>query len=471
MKLKKLIKDLNIEVKGSKEVDIVGISSHSQFVTPGCLFIAKKGKQFDGTQYIPAAIQSGASAILTDVFNPFLSKVVQLITSDIEKVESIIAQRYYSIDTKKFHYIGITGTNGKTTSAYLIYHFLKNFGLMGTIETIFGHQRVQSQLTTGDMVTNYKACKEMYDQGLDGVVMEVTSHALDQNRLGGICYDQAIFTNISHDHLDYHETMDKYFNAKCKLISISKEHIYNIDDPWFCKLNSGATFGIKNAAELQALNIHYSLSGTSFDLKYDQKTYHMQTSLVGEHNVYNILAATLTCLRRGSKISTLQSRLKTFKGVKGRLERIKNSRGLYIFIDFAHTPTALESVLKTLSMIKTSRVITVFGCGGDRDQEKRPLMGAIAQKYSDQIIVTSDNPRSEDPQIICSSIVQGLAANYKVIVDRAKAIEYALDIANASDIVLIAGKGHESTQIINGRRMPFSDHNVVLDVLDKQCVK
>ncbi|QVL57427.1 MAG: UDP-N-acetylmuramoyl-L-alanyl-D-glutamate--2,6-diaminopimelate ligase [Simkaniaceae bacterium] len=460
MKLKKLLKDLDVEVKGSREIEVTGISSHSQFIAPGSLFIAKKGKTFDGSEFIPKAIETGAVAVLTDFFNPFLQGIVQIITPNVNKLEALLAKRYYETERHPLYLVGITGTNGKTTTAYLIHHLLANFGLMGTIETIIGKQRFNAQLTTADVVTNHKTLREMTDQGLKGVVMEVTSHALDQNRVGEIQFDMGIFTNLSQDHLDYHGTMDEYFKAKLKLFENCKEKIYNIDDPRAKAMQGGVTFGIHSTADLQAKNIHFSLEGTTFDLQYNGKTTPIKTSLIGEYNVYNVLAALAVGLKKGERLSILQKRLTTFPGVPGRLERIENSKGFHLFVDFAHTPEALSKVLETLHALKTGRIITIFGCGGERDQDKRPKMGAAAEKYSDQLIITSDNPRSEEPEVICREIAAGLSKEAIIEVDRKAAIERGIFMAKENDLVLIAGRGHEPFQKIKGRLLPFDDRDV-----------
>lgn len=464
MKLKKLVKDLDVEVKGSKEVEVTGISSHSQFITPGSLFIAKKGKTFDGSEFISKAIETGAVAVLTDIYNPFLQGIVQIVTSDVNKLEALLAKRYYETEKNSLYLIGITGTNGKTTTAYIIQHLLPHFGLMGTIETIMGKQRFQAQLTTADVVTNHKTLREMADQGLKGAVMEVTSHALDQNRVGEIQFDLAIFTNLSQDHLDYHGTMDEYFKTKLKLFEKAHAKIYNLDDPRAKEFHEGMTFGIRTPADLQAKNIQFSLEGTTFDLHMNGKVFPMRSPLIGEYNVYNVLAALAAGLKKGERLSTLQKRLETFPGVPGRLERIENPKGIHLFVDFAHTPEALSSILQTLHAFKKGRIITIFGCGGERDRDKRPKMGRIAERYSDQLIVTSDNPRSEDPEMICKEVAAGLSREPIIEVDRRSAIERGIFMAKKNDIVLIAGRGHEPFQKIKGRLLPFDDREVAREI-------
>ena len=355
MKLKTLFKGLDVTIKGNREVKITGISSHSQLIAPGNLFIAKKGKTVDGSAFIPKVIEIGAVAVFTDLYNPFLKEIVQVVSPHVNRLEPLLAKRYYRIEKTPLYLIGITGTNGKTTTSYLIHHFLSNFGLMGTIETIIGNHHFQRHLTTADVVTNHRTLREMADAGLKGAIMEVSSHALDQNRLEDIHFDLGIFTNLSQDHLDYHGTMDSYFKAKLKLFEKTDQHIYNSDDSRGKMIQGGMTFGIDKVADLQAKNIRISLLGTTFDLHYKGSVLRMKTSLIGKYNVYNILAALGAALQRGTNLATLQKHLATFAGVPGRLERIENPQGIHLFVDFAHTPVALANVLHTLSLIKTGK--------------------------------------------------------------------------------------------------------------------
>ena len=472
MKLKKLLKDLDVDVKGSREIEVTGISSHSQFISPGSLFIAKRGRTFDGTEFIPKAIETGAVAVLTDFYNPFLQGIVQVVTPNVAKIEALVAKRYYGTENNPLFLIGITGTNGKTTTAYLIHHLLPKCGLMGTIETIIGKQRFPSQLSTADVVTNHKVLKEMAEEGLNAAVMEATSHALDQNRVEGVRFDVGVFTNFSQDHLDYHKSMDDYLNAKLKLFDQSKLAIYNRDDPAAEKFKEGMTYAIDALADLKAENISTSLEGTTFDLLYKNRVIKVSSPLIGRYNVYNVLAAFTVLLSRGESLALMNKKLTMFSGVPGRLERIENPQGIHLFVDFAHTPEALLKVLETLESVKRGKIITIFGCGGERDKGKRFLMAEAAEKYSDQVIVTSDNPRGEDPLEICNEIAKGLKREAFIEVDRRSAIERGILMAEENDTVLIAGRGHEPFQKIGGRRIPFDDREVAYDIshltLDKK---
>ena len=472
MKLKRLLKDLDVDVKGSREIEVTGLSSHSQFISPGSLFIAKRGGTFDGTEFIPKAIETGAVAVLTDFYNPFLHGIVQIVTPNVAKIEALLAKRYYGTENTPLFLIGITGTNGKTTTAYLIHHLLPKCGLMGTIETIIGKQRFPAQLTTADVVTNHKILKEMAEEGLNAAVMETTSHALDQNRVEEVRFDVGVFTNFSQDHLDYHKSMDAYLKAKLKLFDQSKLAIYNRDDLAVEKFDKGMTYAIDADADLKAENISVSLEGTTFDLLYKNRVVKVSSPLIGQYNVYNVLAAFAVLLSKGESLASMKKKLMTFPGIPGRLERIENPQGIHLFVDFAHTPEALLKVLETLESVKRGKIITIFGCGGERDQGKRLLMAEAAEKYSDQVIVTSDNPRGEDPLEICNDIAKGLKQEAIIEVDRRSAIERGIFMAKENDTVLIAGRGHEPFQKIGGRRIPFDDRQVAYDIshltLDKK---
>jgi len=477
--VKKLFQGLDVEIKGNKDTEVTGVCAHSKFVAPGNLFIAKKGASFDATEFIPDAAAAGALAILTDLYNPFLEGPVQIIHADPKSLESEIAKRFFRHPSEELFLIGITGTNGKTTTAYLIHHLLNTrevlCGLMGTIETLIGVHRIPAVLTTADIVTNQKFFREMRDQKAENAVMEVTSHALDQGRTSGIDFDLGIFTNLSQDHLDYHGSMKNYLRAKAKLFQLidspEKKAVLNADDPASCQVygNSRAqviTYGIDHAADFQAKKIESSLEGTRFILAYEGREIRMKTSLIGRFNVLNVLAAIATCYYRGMTLEQIQRKLVSFPGIPGRLERISNLQGVHLFVDFAHTDQALENVLSVLNELKQKKIITIFGCGGERDQTKRPKMAEAAEKFSDQLIITSDNPRMEDPLAICHEVATGVKQREKVHieVDRKKAIEKGIALAEKEDIILIAGRGHEPFQKIAGRLIPFDDREVAREI-------
>lgn len=477
IKLKKLFSGLDVQIYGNKDLEISGISGHSKRVSFGQLFVAKGGLSSHGADFIEEAIIGGATAILCDLYNPFLKKVTQVICSSPASIEALLAKRFYDQEAKSLKVIGITGTNGKTTTAYLLRALLgeKKTGLIGTIEYVIGSKSYPATLTTPDVITNHKLLAQMKKAHLSYAVMEVTSHALTQGRVDQIDFEAAVFTNISQDHLDYHKTMENYIQAKSLLfqkLSSNKVAIINADDPNSETLTQKCrakikTYGLFKEATYRAQNIIYTPKGTSFDLLYQKKKTSLKTPLIGQFNVYNTLAALAVALEQGYSLSSLAKVLKNLKAPHGRLEPITHSLGFQVFVDFAHTPDALENTLSTLEQIPHKRILTVFGCGGDRDQEKRALMGRVASLKSDLVFITSDNPRSEDPDQICRSILKGCLYPEKtfVLVDRREAIEKALTLATQEDLVLIAGRGHELYQILGRSRLPFSDVEVVKEIL------
>ncbi len=484
VKLKKLLKNIPVQsIKGSKDIEISGLCSNSKLVAPGNLFIAKKGLTHDGARFIPDAIAAGAAAILTDLYDPFISNVVQIIHPDVASIEAAIAKEFFGHPSSKLFLIGITGTNGKTTTSYLIRHLLERnrepCGLIGTIEWIVGQHVFPSGLTTPDVLQNYKLFHDMVAAGCKNCVMEVSSHALDQERIRSIEFDVAVFTNLTQDHLDYHKTMEEYAKAKTKLFSqlnpqgekpFAKWAIVNADsDSWMqmiseCSANV-LTYGIKKPSDLRADQIQLSASGLKFQVSYRGETLPFSSSLIGRFNVYNLLAAMGVGLARGFSLKKILEALRTFTAVPGRLERVPNDKGMNIFVDYAHTDDALFNVLNTLNELKKGRLITVFGCGGNRDASKRPKMGAVVEALSDLSIITSDNPRHEDPEEIIRQILAGLKhpGQAQVIVDREEAIRKAVHIASPNDIVLIAGKGHENYQIFSHQTIAFDDRTVALE--------
>lgn len=481
VKLKKLLKNISVQaIRGSKEVEITGLSSNSKLVTPGDLFIAKKGLTHDGARFIPDAVAAGAVAILTDLYDPFFSHIVQIIDPDVNGIEAKIAKAFYADASDHLFLVGITGTSGKTTTSYLVRHVFEGLkeacGLIGGVEWMFGEHVFPSSITTPDLLVNYKLFHEMILAGCKACAMEVSSHALEQGRVREIEFDVAVFTNLSHEHLDYHQTMQNYAHAKTQLFSslkkpeeavkkqFSKTSLINNDSPYAQEMIQASsapifTYGIENKADLSASHIHLSHQGIQCQFLYQGKSYPLISSLIGRFNVYNLLAAAGVALIRGFDLEEILPVLATFSTVCGRLERVSNTKGLHIFVDHAHKLDALSNVLHTLKEICKGRIITVFGCGGNRDTGKRPLMGSVAESLSDIPIVTSDNPRNEEPEEIIRQILVGFQDKKKavVIVDRKEAIERAVQLAQAEDIILIAGKGHETTQIFSHQTIDFDD--------------
>lgn len=486
MKIKKLVRDFqDLQVKGSKEVEITGICANSQFVAPGNLFVARRGRTHDASRFIPDVIAAGAAAILTDMYDPSLKNIVQLIHPDILATEGLLAARYYQDPSHNLLTIGVTGTNGKTTTTTLIKHLLDTSGmlcgLIGTIEYIIGPHRHRASHTTPDVCSNHKMLAEMLREGCKAAALEVTSHALDQGRTAHIDFDIAVFTNLTVDHLDYHLNMESYAEAKQRLFNSLKKTsaaIINTDDPWArrmveCSPARVITYGLKSGADLSPKQLCLSPEGSHFMLPYEGQEVHFRLPLAGRFNVSNALAAIASAIAAGIPLTTIAASVATFEPVLGRLEPVPNNLGIRIFVDFAHTDDALDNTLCCLQELKRGRLFTVFGCGGDRDRTKRPKMAKASEKWSDLTIVTSDNPRSENPDTICAEIAQGFSQSSKYVIetDRRAAIAKAIQLARQGDIILIAGKGHESQQIFAHHTINFSDRAVAQDLCEQIAYK
>ncbi|MBA2368826.1 MAG: UDP-N-acetylmuramoyl-L-alanyl-D-glutamate--2,6-diaminopimelate ligase [Candidatus Protochlamydia sp.] len=487
MKIKQLFKAINeCQIIGSKESIVTGISANSKAIGPGHLFMAIRGKTFDGSHFVPDAIRAGASAILTDLYDPSLKNVIQIIHPNVADIEALVAAEFYGHPSNDLLMVGITGTNGKTTSSFIIKHLLDNFfgpcGLIGTIEYIVGRQHYEASRTTPDAVTNQKLLREMCRAGSKSAVMETTSHALDQGRVGQIDFDTAIFTNLTLDHLDYHSTIEQYAKAKKSLFEnlgnlkktkkLAKWALINQDSSWADYMKEGCqanclTYGIDNPADLQAHSIRLMQNGSYAKVSYDGKTQEFFWPFTGRFNVYNCLAALGVIVTRGVGLSEAAEKMSSLPPVRGRMQRIPNQLELEIYVDFAHSDDALASVLSCLSELRKGRLIVVFGCGGDRDKAKRPKMAQACERFADFAIVTTDNPRSEDPELICQEIVKGFTnkALYCVELDRREAIKKAIEIGKKGDTILIAGKGHEPYQVFAHQTLEFDDAKVAAEIV------
>lgn len=497
MKLKKLIKDLPfLKVKGNKDVEITGVCSHSKMVAPGNLFVARKGASFDGGKFIPDAVACGAQAVVTDIYDPFLKDVTQVIHPNPSELVGALSSAYYQNPSKDLFVVGITGTNGKTTLSYLIRDFLIRFGmecgLLGTVEYITGKQSYIASLTTPDEISSQRYLREMVLQSCQACVMEVSSHALDQKRVSSVEFDCAIFTNLSHDHLDYHADMEEYFESKLKLFQqvgmTNKSHIpqssfacVNIDDKYGKRIPElikvpVLTYGIESQAQISASDITLSPRGSSFILHTPNNSYQVTTPLVGRFNIYNLLAFFTFVYGLGVDMSVALETATNFRATRGRLERVEAKDTCPAYVDYAHTPEALSSILTTLKEFCHGKLICVFGCGGDRDAKKRPIMGKVAADLADFVIVTSDNPRKEEPQNIIDEILSGIPKDKmeKVcfLVDRREAIQRALsEVSSPDDIILLAGKGHENYQLFAHQTLDFDDRLVFLEEANKRACK
>ena len=471
MKLRQLLKDLpNISVRGSKEIEITGITAHSQSVAPGNLFIAKKG----GARFIPQAITSGAVAILTDIYDPFLRDSVQVIHPEVQQLEPVLGRRFFRRPSKELFLIGITGTNGKTTTTYLIEHIFRmegiDSGLIGSIERRIRDKVLPAPLNTPALLTTQKLLREMVECGLKVASMEVSSHGLEQKRVEGLDFDVAVFTNLTQDHLDYHGTMQAYAEVKAilftQLASENKWAVVNADDPASSHMLASCTaraitYGIESGS-LRARSVQLTPDGIRFTVTFKNQAADLSCPLIGRFNIYNCLAAIGVALAYGIELQRCCEALSSFSRVPGRMERVPNEKGIYVFVDYSHTEDSLKNALLTLQELRKGRLITVFGCGGDRDRDKRPKMGRTAEELSDLVVITSDNPRSEDPQAILQDILKGLKHPEKAYpeVRRKEAIHYAMSQAQKGDIVLIAGKGHETYQIFAKETISFDDRIV-----------
>lgn len=457
------------------DINISGVCSDLCDVAPGYAFVCIRGVQVDGHTKAKEAAKLGAVLIIAEEKTE--APVSHILVKDTRKALALIWSNLYFNPSKALKLIGITGTNGKTTTAYLIYRVLSlltcRTGLIGTVETIAGDKNYSSSYTTPAPSQLHSLFAKMKEAGLSHVVMEVSSHALSQERVAGLFFETAVFTNLTQDHLDYHGTMENYLNEKLKLFCNAKCGIINKDDKsceafFKTPCESFITYGIDNEADFTAYDIAYSTTGTKFTLKSPDGEFKAYIATPGRFSVYNALAAICACRSLGFPTANIVSALGSSKGVKGRMENIQTGRNFSIIIDYAHTPDGLFNVLKTINTIKKGRLVVVFGCGGDRDRDKRPKMGAVASENADYVVVTSDNPRSEIPGAIIKDIVKGMTGYktpYTVIEDRKQAIRYAIENAKANDIILLAGKGHEDYQILGGRTIPFDEREIINDIL------
>lgn len=480
IKFKKLIGDGSVEVRN--------IVYNSREVSEGSLFVAIRGLNVDGHRFIPEAVLSGAVGVVLEddetIGDDYFKErgIVKIVVPDSRKALALISSAFYGFPSRNLKLVGVTGTNGKTTTTHLIKSILESAGLktglIGTINYVIGDEVIPAIQTTPESLDINRFLSEMVNKNISACVMEVSSHALALDRVYGLDFDIGVFTNLTQDHLDFHRTFEAYFQAKKILFDSLKEStyaIYNIDDPYGEKIVADTkakklSYGKSEKADIKAKDIKLSFDGTSLVVQTPiGNSFEINSKLIGEFNVYNILASVAVGYVLGIEPENIKKGIEDLENVKGRFEKIVSPDGYIVVIDYAHTPDALEKCIDTILRLKEQvgggKLITVFGCGGDRDVGKRPMMGKIATERSDITIITSDNPRFEDPQKIILDIVEGVKQNsvYYTFIDRKEAINYALEIARKGDIVLIAGKGHEEYQIIEDKRIPFSDKQVVLE--------
>lgn len=477
------------KIIGDSKINVSNIQHDSRKITQGSLFVCFEGAHVDGHSFIPQAVNAGAVAILTTRSEVEVPEgIVVFVVPDMLKSLAILVPYFYDYPARSMRIIGVTGTNGKTTTTYMIRSILMQagykVGIIGTIQILIGDNSYPIHNTTPNVIDLQHLLVEMLNQKVDYVVMEVSSHALAENRIAGIEFDVGVFTNLTQDHLDFHGSMENYLAAKCKLFDLlsrsgskkTKTAIVNVDDPASEEIIKHShchtiTYGIHNDSDLHAVELTVKASGTKFKIRSEAGTVQFNLHVTGIFNVYNVLAAVGSALAENIRGDIICRALENFKAVPGRFERVYSTAPFTVIVDYAHTPDGVENVIKTARQIVKKRVITVFGCGGDRDRTKRPIMGRLAAELSDVVIATSDNPRTEDPLAILSEIEAGIKEKisdkiYKCIPDRHVAINYAIEIADSGDVVLILGKGHENYQILKDKTIHFDDKEVALEALN-----
>lgn len=483
MKLTNLIKNsLNLKISNTIiDFEVKGITSNSKEAKEGFIFVAIKGVKADGNKFIKEALKNGAQVVIAGQALEAIPGIREELIFRVEnprKAVAELAREFYKHPSSKMKVVGVTGTNGKTTITYLLEALLKECNkspaVLGTINYRFKDKIIPSINTTPGPVQLQSMLSDMLQSGVDYLLMEASSHALDQDRTRGIKFHSAIFTNLTQDHLDYHKNFEEYFQAKAKLfknLDKTSFSIINADDIYGKRLRSltvgeTLTYGIGSSADLKAIDIKFGISKTEFVVTDKNKRLKIKTNLIGMHNVYNILAAVGWALKEGIDSDAIESAMKKFNFVPGRLQKVTPERDFAVFVDYAHTDDALSNVIRSLRQVSNDRIIVVFGCGGERDRTKRPKMGRVVTDLADFAIITNDNPRSEDQLEIIEEIKQGiLKDNFCVITDRKEAIKKSLSMAACGDIVLIAGKGHENYQIIKDKVLEFDDYRIAQECL------
>ncbi len=480
-KLNNILYNVSLKaVAGATDREFNNIQFDSRKVAANDAFVAVKGTQSDGHQFIDTAIAQGATIIVCEQLPDTLSETVTYVeVNNSAEALSIMACNFYDNPSQKLKLVGVTGTNGKTTVATLLYQLFHKLGyktgLLSTIENRIGNTVLKATHTTGDALQLNHNLHDMLKQGCTHCFMEVSSHALDQHRVAGVQYAGAVFTNLTHDHLDYHKTFDAYIKAKKKLFDALPKQAFalvNSDDKRGSIMlqNTSArkrTYSLKSASEFKGKIIANTLHGLEMSIE----NHSIWFKLFGDFNAYNLLSVYATALLLGEQPEEVLTELSNINPVPGRMELVPNQVQVTALVDYAHTPDALRNVLKTIENLRTGneQVITVVGCGGNRDKDKRPLMGAIATEMSNKVVFTSDNPRNEDPELIIDEMKKGVSASHKrkviTLVNRAEAIKTACLLAAPNDIILVAGKGHEDYQEIKGQRNPFDDRKVLSEML------
>ncbi|MDH5715282.1 MAG: UDP-N-acetylmuramoyl-L-alanyl-D-glutamate--2,6-diaminopimelate ligase [Candidatus Aminicenantes bacterium] len=490
MILEELLKGVScLHLAGNLNVSVEGLSYDSRKVGKGHLFVAIRGDNFDGNDFIPQAIERGAVAIVSEQKAiPIGSKLSWAIVDNARRALAIISGNFYNQPSRRLYLIGVTGTNGKTTVTYLVESIFqqggRKIGRLGTIDYRVGERLVEAERTTPEAPDINRYMAEMVENDCQACVMEVSSHSLDMERVYGCDFDVAVFTNLTRDHLDFHLSMERYFSSKRKLFEYLENKkeavaVINLDDPKGKELSRGLkvrsiTYGWQPSADITVDSYQLSLQGLQATITTPEGKLQVSSPLIGRANLSNILAAVGVGMAAGITPSAISQGIARVSPIPGRFEQVNEGQDFTVIVDYAHTDDALRNLLESVREVAKGRVITVFGCGGDRDPSKRPLMGAHAMKLSDIAIVTSDNPRSEDPLQIIREIEVGIESvgvrkgAHLVIPDRKEAIKRAIDEAHPGDMVVIAGKGHERYQIIGNKTIPFDDREVARQLISRK---
>ena len=459
-----------------EDVEVKELRYNSRKVEKGDVFCCVVGTFADGHKYAAQAVEAGAAALVVE--RQLELDVPQILVENTRVAMAEMAAAYYGNPADEMVMVGITGTNGKTSTSYMLKSIAermgKKVGLIGTIRNMIGDIIIDTERTTPESVDLQRILRQMKDENVDVVIMEVSSHSLDQKRVHGISYDIGCFTNLTQDHLDYHKTFENYFSAKKLLFAQCKKAVINLDDSYAADMVAGMdipvmSVGVREQADITASEIDITTRGVQFDFNYRNVTSRFNVPIPGLFSVFNAMSAAGIALSLGWTLDSIKYGLEHMVSVSGRLEPLPTGKNEFtVLLDYAHTPDALENLLKTVRGFATGRVVTLFGCGGDRDHAKRPIMGEIAGRFSDFAIVTSDNPRSENPMDIIASVEDGVkksGCEYIIIENRRDAIEYALKNAKKNDVIILAGKGHENYQEINGGKQHFDEKEIVAEIL------
>jgi UDP-N-acetylmuramoyl-L-alanyl-D-glutamate--2,6-diaminopimelate ligase len=479
-----------LEQRGNLDVTVTSITDDSRAATKGSLFVAVKGERVDGHDFVQKATQAGAAAVVAQR-SIETGSLPNVRVSDSRKALGWLGSRFHGDPSARLVMVGVTGTNGKTTTTYLCKALLEGIGrrvgLIGTVAYQIGSETIPASHTTPGALELQQLLAKMAQNGLNAAVMEVSSHALALDRTVGCEYDTAVFTNLTQDHLDFHADMEDYYRTKLRLFTgladgrkTGKRAIVNLDDPYGVQIRAVCPvpvwgFAVSHQAELKAERVRLSPNGTTFTAATPVGSFPVESRLVGEHNVYNLLGAIGVALHAGATSTQVQEAVAEVTNVPGRFERVTAGQDFTVVVDYAHTPDALVRLLTAAQAVKTHRIITVFGCGGDRDRTKRPQMGRAAVEQSDVVVLTSDNPRTEDPMAILREVEVGVRealqrrphVAYRMIPDRREAIGAAISEARSGDMVLIAGKGHEDYQIIGTKKIHFDDREIAREAIQR----